>query len=61
MKWKIFDQAVVATGPEVEKRKRQGRLRLRRLHPRLRPPDEDEDEDPSLQGRPCRCDPRRSR
>ena len=28
LRWKIFDQAVVATGPEVEKRKRQGILAL---------------------------------
>jgi len=28
LRWKIFDQAVVATGPEVEKRKRQGILGL---------------------------------
>lgn len=28
LRWKIFDQAVVATGPEVEKRKRRGILGL---------------------------------
>jgi len=28
LRWKIFDQATVATGPEVEKRKRQGILAL---------------------------------
>jgi hypothetical protein len=28
LRWKIFDQAVVATGPEVEKRKRRGILAL---------------------------------
>ena len=28
LRWKIFDQAVVATGPEVEKRKRNGILAL---------------------------------
>ena len=28
LRWKIFDQAVVATGPEVEKRKRSGILAL---------------------------------
>ena len=28
LRWKIFDQAAVATGPEVEKRKRQGILGL---------------------------------
>jgi curved DNA-binding protein len=28
LRWKIFDQAVVATGPEVEKRKRNGILSL---------------------------------
>ncbi len=28
LRWKIFDQAAVATGPEVEKRKRQGILAL---------------------------------
>ena len=28
LRWKIFDQATVATGPEVEKRKRQGILGL---------------------------------
>jgi len=28
LRWKIFDQTVVATGPEVEKRKRQGILGL---------------------------------